>query len=310
MMNHGCGIGADQIDLHRALKDSDLAYGELQRKNEMRVLLDIALDWLTILAMTYFVWRAGSYAVPVAIIVVANRQRAMGNLLHDAGHRNLFNSDKANDLIATFLLAPALFNSLAIYRKLHSRHHAFLGDPLRDPDYITSITGEQSSWWLTYRKYIFSFGCWRGSVMGHLGIPDLNLKRSAYIYFWWLSILAMAVIVMNIQFALTFFALWMIAKASMFHLVTTFREMCDHFGLEPGGIFSFTRDVSTLSPWRWIVHPRNNGYHLTHHLMPAVPYYRLHQTHEMLIKLPHYMERSVRCSAYFYGKAAVIQSNG
>ncbi len=33
--------------------------------------------------------------------------------------------------------------------------------------------------------------------------------------------------------------------------------------------------VTVRGPARWLVHPRNNGYHLTHHLLPAVPYYRL-----------------------------------
>jgi len=308
MINHGCSVKADQNNFHKALKGSDLASGELQRKNEMRALLNIVLDWLMILASTCLVWDIGVYAVPIALCVIGNRQRALGNLLHDAGHRNLFNADKVNDLVASLLLAPAFFNSLTIYRKLHARHHLFLGDPLRDPDYITPVTGGQSSWWLTYRRAIFSFASWRGAIIGHLGSAELGRKRAAYIYWWWLSVLSIPILVMNIQFALVFFALWMMAKASVFHLITAFREMCDHFGLKPGGIFSFTRDISTSSPWRWIIHPHNNGYHLTHHLMPAVPYFRLHQAHVMLVGLPLYRTQSVRCSTYFRGASAVVPS--
>jgi len=32
---------------------------------------------------------AGKHA-PLAVFVIANRQRALGNILHDAGHRNLW----------------------------------------------------------------------------------------------------------------------------------------------------------------------------------------------------------------------------
>jgi fatty acid desaturase len=309
MISQACGVAVDQIQFRQALTCSDLVYPELQRKNVTRVLLDLAFDYVVILASVYGVWYLGLYVAPLAILIIANRQRAMGNLLHDASHRSLFNSGLANDLVSVLFLAPALFNSLPIYRKLHARHHAFLGDPLHDPDYILPIAGAKSAWWLTYRRHIFSVEGWRGSVMGHLGGPNLRFKQSAYICLWWFAALTIVSAVTNIQFSLSLLALWLIAKASVFHMITTFREMCDHFGLEPGGIFSFTRDISTSSPWHWIVHPRNNGYHLTHHLIPTVPYYRLHRAYEMLNKLPLYCERGLRNETYFYGKTAVVQHN-
>jgi fatty acid desaturase len=58
-------------------------------------------------------------------------------------------------------------------------------------------------------------------------------------------------------------------------------------------------------PWRWIIHPRNNGYHLTHHLLPAVPYYRLPEAHTLLCQLPMLEDRSHICRAYFTTQTAV-----
>jgi len=53
--------------------------------------------------------------------------------------------------------------------------------------------------------------------------------------------------------------------------------------------------------WRWLIHPRNNGYHLTHHLLPAVPYYRLPEAHQLLKGQNVFQDRSNICSDYFTG---------
>jgi hypothetical protein len=73
------------------------------------------------------------------------------------------------------------------------------------------------------------------------------------------------------------------------------------FGLRPGGVFTFTRDMACHGFWRWLIHPRNNGYHLTHHLLPAVPYYRLPEAHQLLKGQNVFQDRSNICSDYFTG---------
>ena len=80
--------------------------------------------------------------------------------------------------------------------------------------------------------------------------------------------------------------------------------MCDHFGLCPGGVLGFTRDMTGFSMARRFIHPRNNGYHLTHHLLPAVPYYRLPEAQRMLSKMTSYPDEQVRQS-YVFGPGAV-----
>ena len=106
----------------------------------------------------------------------------------------------------------------------------------------------------------------------------------------------------------TALALWLLSRATAFHAITMFREMCDHVGLAPGGIFSFTRDMTCRGPWRWLLHPRNNGFHLTHHLCPAVPYYLLPQAQKLFVQTPSYRKRAVVCDAYFGGWHSVTPS--
>jgi fatty acid desaturase len=102
--------------------------------------------------------------------------------------------------------------------------------------------------------------------------------------------------------------MWLLARATSFHLITTLREMCDHHGLQPGGVFTFTRDVVGHRLLRAVIHPRHNGYHLTHHLLPAVPYYRLPQAHALLRDLPIVRSRGHVCDAYLVGAGAVVRA--
>ena len=273
-----------------------------------RPLLDIAIDWTVVLGSVALVRVGGAWWIPLALLLIGNRQRALGNILHDAGHRNLSRDAKANDRVANALVAPLLFASLSHYRALHFTHHLALGDARRDPDFLPVPSVAARHWSFRFASAALSWRAWRGSIGGHLVERAVPLATKGWILSWWVVLLCSLGLVAGLDFVVVLVSLWFGARATVFHLITTFREMCDHVGLEPGGIFSFTRDVRTRCLWRWVIHPRNNGYHLTHHLCPAVPYYRLPDAHRLFSGLPAYRDRATVCDAYFSGPSAVTRS--
>jgi len=281
---------------------------ELLRTDPVRPLRDIAVDWVVVIGSVLLVLEGSAWFAPLALVLIGNRQRALGNILHDAGHRNLSRSAQVNDRMANWLVAPLLLACLARYRALHFAHHLALGDGQRDPDFIAVTATSDLHWSRRYVRTVCSRRAWIGSVAGDLAERTVPMATKLRLLAWWAALLAGLVLVAGSPFAITFVALWFGARATVFHLITTFREMCDHVGLQPGGIFSFTRDVTSRGPWRWLIHPRNNGYHLTHHLCPAVPYYRLPQAHDLFRQLPTYRERAVECDAYFRGDRAVTRA--
>jgi fatty acid desaturase len=123
---------------------------------------------------------------------------------------------------------------------------------------------------------------------------------------WWITVIGALWFSANGRFSLLFVGLWIVAKATCFHAITTFREMTDHYGLEPGGIFSFTRDVPSHGLLSAIVHPHFNGYHLTHHLVPSVPYHLLPKAHILLSSVDFFRERATVCDAYFRGHCVAV----
>lgn len=300
---------------HRAVtNDQDLIRSSFPEWSEVhetmtspdvfKVAIDIIFDWLSITAAMLTLHRFGLWSAPAAVVLIGNRQRALGNLLHDAAHRNLAYSNIVNDTLAHLFVAPALFNSLTLYRERHARHHAWLGDPMRDPDYISVQHYPGDRWWRLFLRVLLTPAAWLGSTLGHL--QRVGRLQGLGIVGWWATILSGVTLAWGIHTTALFFGIWMLAKMTVFHAITTFRELCDHFGLRPGGIFHYTRDISSHSPWRWIIHPHNNGYHLTHHLMPSIPYHRLARAQRTLLALPAFTAAARVSHAYFRGPDAVV----
>ncbi|MDR8398418.1 fatty acid desaturase [Paraburkholderia sp. USG1] len=300
-------VKADQQTIRMALRARGADHACVTSPDVCHVLRDIALDWLSIVAAVFALYRFGWWLWPIVIFWVGNRQRALGNLLHDAGHRTLARSHRVNDVIGRLFLGPPLFASLAIYRDLHARHHAWLGDPLADPDYTPSVPGDRS-WTEAYLEVLLSRRTLLGSLFGHLHISGISSLQRLGIVAWWISVMGAASIWISLHAVLAFIFVWLSARATTFHAITTFREMCDHVGLRPDGIFSFTREMTAPGIWQNIIHPHNNGYHLTHHLMPSIPYHRLPEAHHILKELPIFATRARVCNAYFRGQGAVVRA--
>ncbi len=282
------------------LQACGVPYLPLLERKLWKPLRDIAVDGLVVL-LAVAATRCWYWLAPMAIVAIGNRQRALGNILHDAGHGNLHRSRRVNDAIARLLLAPLIFASLSHYRTTHFRHHLYLGDPLRDPDYLHPLESRVAGWRENYLRRVFVARNWWGSVAGHLGMGKLPIRSRIAIAAWWLGCMSLITSVAGTGFVGCFLILWLVARATIFHLILTFREMCDHFGPVP-----FTRDILRRGLWTELIHPRNNGYHLTHHLLPAVPYYHLPAAQRLFSTLPAYYQSGRTFHSYLLGEGAVV----
>lgn len=296
---------SDLAELRSQLRSRGGAHYALLRLNPGRPLRDITIDLVVIFSAVGAVVWLNHLLAPLAVFVIANRQRALGNILHDAGHRNLWRDGLRNDLTARILVAPLLFASLTSYREGHFKHHLALGDDSADPDFLPIPDREPTHWLSSFACHLCSWPAWLGSVGGHLIARQVRTVSKLYILGWWVCDLGALHVLVGPNFTMAFVLLWLSARATVFHLITTFREMCDHFGLRPGGVFTYTRDMACHGMWREVIHPRNNGYHLTHHLLPAVPYYHLPDAHELFRMMPAFQDRGQVCNAYFSGASAV-----
>jgi fatty acid desaturase len=309
-MNHSDPylITADRTFARHALLAYDPAWRQLKAQF-WRSLLDIIADWALIFLSASATYRIGWPLVPFALVVIGNRQRALGNLLHEASHGNLSKRRQINDLLAHLLLAPPLLNSLRIYRELHTRHHAWLGDPLRDPDFLQPGTLEGDRWFHAFIRCLVTSAIFRGALIGHLADKNTSVRQQLGILTWWI-VASAALAIINPHFAVVFVALWFSSRITVFHGITTFREMTDHYGLTSGGIFSFTREIPDHGLLSILLHPHHNGYHLTHHLFPSVPYHQLPRLHARLMETDEYRANAYVCPAYLGGSPSGVAGWG
>jgi fatty acid desaturase len=291
--------------LRQSLRRAGNPHLPLLKLQGWRPAMDLVVDIVVIAAALTLALRE-PWLSPLALLLLGNRQRALGNILHDAAHRNLSRNRVLNDLVTRALIAPLLFLSLSHYRDLHFRHHLSLGVQDTDPDLIPIPAVKARTWVTAVAVNVLSMRAILGSTFGHLLDRAVPLSARLYILAWWSLLVAALALAAGVWPAAAMLALWLAARATAFHVITTFREMCDHHGLSPGGVFSFTRDIKAVGPWSLLLHPRNNAYHLTHHLLPAIPYYRLPEAQRVFARLPEYQERARVCHAYFKGPGPAV----
>jgi len=224
---------SDIAALRLELRQQGDPHSELFRLAPWRALLDIAFDCLIVFSAVALVLWWGELLTPLAVVLISNRQRALGNILHDAGHRNMWRDRRRNDLVARLFIAPVLFASLTRYRKTQFKHRMELGTEGGDPDLLFFSRRGSRIWILNYLDQVFSLNAWLSSLTGHLFSRQVRAASQLYILGWWLAAVALLWFVAGPDFTLTFLALWLMARATVFHLITTLREMCDHFGLRP-----------------------------------------------------------------------------
>jgi fatty acid desaturase len=270
--------------------------------------LAILSDWAWVLAATSLVYFHSLWWIPIALLVIGSRQRALVVLTHDASHFLLAKNRYLNDVVANTFLCFPMLKSLKYYRAVHLPHHMNLGDEEHDTDYLHDPEAMKKGWVHVYLKYLLSYDFW---VIAELKqtFSKISNRHILLLSIWWGTVLCGLAGLVNISFAATFFALWFLSRAIMYHVITNFIIISDHHGLFPGTILDYTRNHPSSGLVRWFIHPHNNGFHLAHHLAPFVPFYNLDKARKLLQGWDRY-DRAQQCETYFMGEKSVVRSWG
>jgi fatty acid desaturase len=198
-----------------------------------------------------------------------------------------------------------MWTSLEIYRREHFAHHRHLGVPGQDVDLIHREEDMGKSWISLLWRHASDLQTWKGAAFAHL--PRATRREQAMMLAWWIGMLTALAWVVQPVAALEFAAIWWLARATAFHLITTFREISDHVGLKPGTLMGFSRNHTSHGLLGALFHPHNNGYHLVHHLNPGMPFHALPRAHALLLQWPEYAS-ATHCDRYFSGEASLVRS--
>ncbi len=232
-------------------------------------LLSLPITWLVV---------AGIVAV---MVFIGTRLRGINNIVHECSHSSFAEKREDNVTIGRFCSA-LLTGSFTEYKANHLSHHAHLGDYEHDKEFM-AIERFRLHDPLTF-----------GTVMRHAVTPLLGLHLP---YYSGISLsrrdgALFATMKFAIVFFIVFFAVLQPWTTFLFVIMPLFyvfpalnywTDCLDHAGLV-GESDELAASRNVLAPGfvRLVFFPRNDCYHLVHHLFPNVPAPHLGEAHMLL----------------------------
>ena len=237
---------------------------------------------------------AVAYAgVVLALLFIGTRMRGLNNIVHECSHY-AFTENKADNILFGSIAAGMLLSSFSAYREEHMTHHAYLGDYERDQD-IRSLKPfrlEQDLDAKTVARHVLTpiFGMHLPNYIG------INLSRRDGLDF---LILKAALILGTLGYALVDpVAAVVVVMVPFLWVYTGFNywaDVIDHAGiLDRDDPLESSRNAIMPKSVRWLLFPRNDCYHLIHHLFPSVPSPHFEDCHAMLMQEPAYRRVNAR----------------
>ncbi len=275
---------------------------ELLAVDNWRGWLSIALDWgLVAAAMAGVAVWPNVLTVVLALFVIGARQLGFAVMMHEAAHQTLFANRRLNDFAGNWLCAYPIWADLHPYRRYHLKHHAKNwtdGDP--DLDLATKFPVSPASlrrkiWrdlsgqvgWKRVKAVLRRDLGWGARRPGDTAVSFGKTARRGES--GWRNLRGVVVtngILLGILALLghpELYALWVVAWFTTNSLVTRIRSIAEH-NMVPDPTDELRNSRTTLARWweRLLIAPNRVNYHLEHHLLMTVPFYRLPRMHRLL----------------------------
>ncbi len=227
--------------------------------------------------------------IAFTVFMIGTRLRGLNNIIHECSHFT-FATNRTDNVILGNIAAAMILQSFEVYRKEHLTHHAHLGDYQRDLDIqgIQAYRLEDELTGKTIIRHVLTpiFGL-------HLpGYLSVNLSASGG---WAYAVLKSGLIVTTLIFAYfnpqAAVLLVVIPFLWIFTAINYWTDCIDHGGIiGSGDKLEASRNMILPIALRVFLFPRNDCYHLIHHLFPNVPAQHLEVCHDLLLENAAYRE--------------------
>ncbi len=250
-------------------------------------------------------WAWSPWIVVPAVLFIASRQHALFILAHEAAHYRLFRHRGLNDGAGRAIGAVAGI-SLCAYRVIHRLHHNHLYGP-QDPDialhggyprgrrYLLRKLALDLSGWTAWKTYRYFFGApAANAATGDRARPlddtapalrEAALRDRRSVIATQIALPVAVLLLAGPAGLLKYLVLWVLPMVTLLQALLRLRAIAEHGA--PAGYGSPLDAARTHVPgWlgRLCLFPHHVGYHVEHHLYPAVPHYRLPALHETLLR--------------------------
>ncbi|KAA6172966.1 fatty acid desaturase family protein [Pseudomonas marginalis] len=252
------------------------------------------LFWIS---LAIYLGESNLWLLPLAMLLIGSRQRALATLLHEAAHGVLCRNKRLEKFLGTWCSGYLIFQSWVSYKRSHTLdHHHKLGDPDRDPDYQY------------YRQSgVFEVRSTFGFAFAHLVKPMLFLSAPRSLKYLlvnrlirspskaevFLVLTCQGVLALGLTLALGvkgYFLYWLLPYLTTFQALTWFIELAEHYPMiaKAKSDLQATRNRFSHAVEHFFTAMHGENFHLIHHLFPAIPYWNLKKAHRILLSDPVY----------------------
>lgn len=228
---------------------------------------------------------AGHAAVTAAAaVLIGMLLKGLNNIVHECSH-HAFSSDRAFNERLGSILCVVLLADYASYKREHSSHHRFLGDYDRDLDFqVRRPLGHDRpvTWWRMVAPLATLRFLWF-----YMPRPQLT-RRDHLIGVTALGLLLGGLLSIGAIHAALALALAHLLVVPLLRFVI---DLVDHGGLyraELDELYKSRNFIISNPVLRWMLFPRNDCYHLIHHLYPYLPVASFGEVHKILMEDPDY----------------------
>lgn len=204
-------------------------------------------------------------------------------LMHEAAHRLLFASRRANDLVGTWLVACPALVPLSLYRRSHMAHHREEFGP-NEPDlaFYSGYPGPAAALRRRLVRDAVGISGWKNLRTLLKAMRTRSGQRIAG------PIIAVQVVLWALMWASTgawwaYPLLWLLPWMTQWRVLNRLRALGEHGGMAASDDRRLTTHNVTQRPLArfWLV-PYNTGWHLAHHVDMGIPFRRLPAFHAEL----------------------------
>ncbi len=263
------------------------------RINSALILSSYVAQILIAIAIGNYMLNAGVeyrfFFVALLAFFIGTRIRGINNILHECSHLN-FTEKMMDNVVFGRIVAALLLKTYEAYKAEHMSHHAHLGDYEKDLDFHH------------HEKFRFEEELTPKTLARHIMTPILGLHLPSYfsvdlsdrdgpIYTALKGLVLAAAAVYLFIDPVAALLLVVVPFAWIYPALNYWTDCIDHGGImESDDELKQSRNVVVNPVLRFIFFPRNDCYHLIHHLFPGVPVNHFDQVHKQLLEDPHYRE--------------------
>jgi len=243
------------------------------------------------LAMSIFDYNAllGVIAIFFAIIFIGTRFRAINNMSHECFHFAFTKSRRANEIFGV-IFSILECSKFELVRKEHQTHHTYLGDYEKDADFRAL---KKYKFWKTFSRDQINF---------HIKTALSFRFLKEYLFFVYYSqedplwgkifrfMFLMLQILLLFQFPLEILLFLVIPYVTTYQLHKYLIDALDHGGLlnQSEELYKTRNFILGGYLLKLFFFPRNDTYHLVHHLFPSLAVECFAQAHTILMTSSEY----------------------